>query len=127
MKVYPPKIMGCILLVTKTLVWWHELIKGLFSRPLAVLHVFEPIRKQIAPKAQNVWDEAGCFSIHTMAHIYSPRDEKIDFVRGLELKSVMEMDQHSRNLGNGSWKHNEFRLIASHNYRYRGIDTKGLH
>ena len=59
-----------------------------------------------------------------MAHIYSLGDEKIDFVRGMELKSVMEMDQHSRNLGNGSQKHNGFKLIASHNYRYRGIDTK---
>ena len=62
-----------------------------------------------------------------MARIYSPGDEKIDFVRGMELKLVMETDQHSKNLGNGSWKHNGFRLIASHNYRYRGIDTKGLH
>ena len=51
MKVHPPKITGCILLVMKTLVWWHRLIKGLFGRPLAVLHVFEPIRKQNAPKA----------------------------------------------------------------------------
>ena len=62
-----------------------------------------------------------------MAHIYSPGDEKIDFVRGMELKSVMEMDQHSGNSENDSRKHNEFRLIASHDYRYRGIDTKGLH
>ena len=62
-----------------------------------------------------------------MARIYSPRDEKIDFVRGMELKSVMEMDQHSRNSRNGSRKHNGFRLIASHNYINRGIDTKGLH
>ena len=62
-----------------------------------------------------------------MAHIYSLKDEKIDFVRGMELKSVMETDQHSRNSGNGPRKHNGFRLIASHNYRYRGIDTKSLH
>ena len=33
MKVHSPKIMGCILLVTKTLVWWNKLIKGLFSIP----------------------------------------------------------------------------------------------
>jgi len=59
MKVHPPKIMGCILLV-----WWHRLIKGLFSRPLAALHISKPIRKQIAPKSQKVWDEAGCFLIH---------------------------------------------------------------
>ena len=52
-----------------------------------------------------------------MTRIYSPRDEKIDFIDVMELKLVMEMDQHSRNLGNGSWKHNEFRLIASHNYK----------
>ena len=51
MKVRPPKITGCILLVTKMLVWWHRLFKGLFNRPLATLLVFEPIRKQIAPKA----------------------------------------------------------------------------
>ena len=62
-----------------------------------------------------------------MARIYSPGDKKIAFVRGMELKSVMEMDQHSRNLGNGSRKHNGFKLIASHIYKYRGIDTKGLH
>ena len=54
MKVHPSKITGCILLVAKTLVWWHGLIKGPFSRPLAILHVFEPIRKQIAPKTQKV-------------------------------------------------------------------------
>ena len=62
-----------------------------------------------------------------MARIYIPGDEKIDFIGVMELKSVMEMDQHSRNLRNGSRKHNGFRLIASHNYRYHGIDTKGLH
>ena len=62
-----------------------------------------------------------------MAHIYSPGDEKIDFVMGMELKSVMEINQHSGNLGNGSWKHNRFKLIASHNYICRGIDMKGLH
>ena len=62
-----------------------------------------------------------------MARIYSPGGEKIGFVGVIELKSVMEMDQHSGNLGNGSWKNNEFRLIASHNYRYRGIDINGLH
>ena len=56
MKVHPLKIMGCILLVMKTLVWWHRLVKGLFSKPLVVLHVFEPIRKQITPKTQKVWD-----------------------------------------------------------------------
>ena len=62
-----------------------------------------------------------------MARIYSLGDEKIDFVRGMELKSVMEMVQYSGNSRNGSRKHNGLRLIASHNYRYRGVDTKGLH
>ena len=62
-----------------------------------------------------------------MACIYSLGDEKIDFIKGMELKLVMETDQHSRNLGNGSWKHNRFKLIASHNYICRGIDMKGLH
>ena len=61
-----------------------------------------------------------------MAGIYSPGDEKINFIGVMELKSVMEMDQHSRNSENGSRKQNRFRLIASYNYRYRGIDTKGL-
>jgi len=61
MKVHPLKIMGCILLMTKTLAWWHRPIMGIFSRPLAVLHAFEPIEKQITPKTQKVWDEAGCF------------------------------------------------------------------
>ena len=66
MKVHPPKIMSCILLMTMTLAWWHRLVKGLFSRPLGVLHAFEPIEKQIAPKTQKVWDKAGCFfSIHS--------------------------------------------------------------
>ena len=46
MKVRLPKIMGCIILMMKTLVWWHRLIKGLFSRPFAILHAFEPMRKQ---------------------------------------------------------------------------------
>ena len=67
------------------------------------------------------------FRSTTMARIYSQGDEKIDFVGVMKLKSVMEMDQHSRNLGNDSWKHNGFRLTTSHNYRCRGIDTKGLH
>jgi len=62
-----------------------------------------------------------------MAHIYSSRDEKIDFIGVMELKSIMETDQQFRNSGNGSWKHIGFRLIASHNYRYRGIDINGLH
>jgi len=52
-----------------------------------------------------------------MARIYSLGDKKIDFVRLMELKPVMKMNQHSRNSGNGSRKHNEFRLIASHNYK----------
>ena len=34
-----------------------------------------------------------------MALIYSLGDEKIDFLRVIELKLVMEMDQHSRNSG----------------------------
>ena len=54
------------------------------------------------------------FRSTTMARINSPGDEKIDFIRGMELKSVMETDQHSGNSGNGSWRHNGFRLIASH-------------
>jgi hypothetical protein len=65
MKVHPPKIAGYILLMMKTLAWWHRLVKGFFSRLLAILHVFEPIEKQIAPMAQKVYGEAGCFSIHS--------------------------------------------------------------
>ena len=38
----------------------------------------------------------------TMAHIYSPGSEKVGFVGVMELKSVMEMDRHSRNLGDES-------------------------
>ena len=67
------------------------------------------------------------FRSTTMDRICSLGHEKIDFVGVMELELVMEMDQHSRNLGNGFWKRDGFRLIASHNYRYRGIDTKGLH
>ena len=52
-----------------------------------------------------------------MARIYSPGDEKIDFVMGMELKLVMKMDQHSRNSGDGSRRDNRFGLIASHNYK----------
>ena len=37
-----------------------------------------------------------------MAHIYSPGGEKIGFVGVIELKSVMETDQHSGNLGDRS-------------------------
>ena len=62
-----------------------------------------------------------------MAHIYCPGGEKIGFIRVMELKSVMEMDQHSGNSGNGLWKHDGFRLIASHNYKISRVDTKGLH
>ena len=62
-----------------------------------------------------------------MARIYSPGNEKIDFVGFIELNLVMETDEHSRNSGNGSWKHNGSGLIGSHNYKYRGIDTKSLH
>ena len=61
MKVQLPKIMGCILLMTKTLAWWHRLIKGLFSIPLAILCAFKTIEKQMAPKTQKVWDEADWF------------------------------------------------------------------
>ena len=45
MKVRPPKIRSCFLLMMKTLAQWHGLVKGLFSRPLAIFHVFEPIKK----------------------------------------------------------------------------------
>jgi hypothetical protein len=34
----------------RTLVWWLGLIKDLFNRPLAVLHLFEPVEEQITPK-----------------------------------------------------------------------------
>ena len=64
MKVHPLKITGCILSMKKTLAWWHRFVNGLFSRSLAILHAFEPIEKQIAPKTQMVWDEAGYFFIH---------------------------------------------------------------
>ena len=52
-----------------------------------------------------------------MAHIYSPKGEKIGLIRVMELKSDMEMDQHSRNLGDGSQRDNRFVLITSHNYK----------
>jgi len=37
-----------------------------------------------------------------MARIYSPRGEKIGFVRVMELKSDMETGRHSKNLGDRS-------------------------
>ena len=52
-----------------------------------------------------------------MTRIYSPGGEKIGFVGVMELKKDMEMDRHSRNLGDGSRRDNKFRLIASHNYK----------
>jgi len=61
MKVHLPKIMSCILLMMETLAWRRRLVKGLFSRPLAILHAFKPIEKQITPKTQELWDKAGCF------------------------------------------------------------------
>ena len=54
---------------------------------------------RITPKIQKVWGKAGSTA---MAHIYSPGGEKIGFIGVMELKSVMETDQHSRNSGNGS-------------------------
>ena len=62
-----------------------------------------------------------------MARIYSPGGEKIGFVGVMELKSDMETDQHSGNLGDGSRRDNRFGFIASYNSKYRGIDMKGLH
>ena len=48
--------------------------------------------------------------------VYIAREgEKIDFAGVMELKSDMKMDQHSRNLGDGSRRDNRFRLVASHN------------
>ena len=41
------------------------------------------------------------FRSTTVAHIYSPGGEKIGFIGVMELKSVMEMDRHSRNSGKG--------------------------
>ena len=52
-----------------------------------------------------------------MARIYSPGGEKIGFIGVIELKSVMETDQHYRNLGDGSRRNNGFGLIASPNYK----------
>ena len=52
-----------------------------------------------------------------IAHIYSPGGEKIGFIRVMELKSVMETDRHSRNLGDRSRRDNRFKLIASHSYK----------
>ena len=46
-----------------------------------------------------------------MARIYSLGDEKINFTRVMELKSVMETDQHSRNSENGSRKQNDSDLL----------------
>ena len=42
------------------------------------------------------------FRSTAMAPIYSLRGEKIGFVGVMELKLVMEIDQHSGNSGNGS-------------------------
>ena len=52
-----------------------------------------------------------------MPRIYIPGGEKIGFTGVMELKSDMEMDQHSRNSGDGSRRDNRFRLITSHNYK----------
>ena len=56
--------------------------------------------------------------------VYIARDEKIDFVRGMELKSVMETDQHSRNLGTVHESTIDSDLWLPINYRYHEIDTK---
>jgi hypothetical protein len=65
-----------------------------------------------------------------MARIYILKDAKIGFGKVMESESVMEIDQHSRDSGSGSCEvqeHNRFKFIASHNYKYHGIVTKGLH
>ena len=56
-----------------------------------------------------------------MARIYSLGDEKINFIGVMELKSVMEMDQHSKNSRNGSWSTMDSDLLLS-----IIIDTVGL-
>jgi len=57
------------------------------------------------------------FRSTAVAHIYSPGGEEIGFIGVMELKSDMEMDRHSRNLGDGSRRDNRFGLIASHNHK----------
>jgi hypothetical protein len=64
-----------------------------------------------------------------MAHIYSPKDAKIGFSEVMEFKSVMETYQHSEDSGSSSreiWKHNRFKFIAFHDYKYREVITGGL-
>jgi hypothetical protein len=65
-----------------------------------------------------------------MARIYSPKDAQIGFGKVMESKSVMEIDQHSKDSRNDSrevQKRNGFKFIAFHNYKYHRIVTKGLH
>jgi hypothetical protein len=119
-----------LLLMMRTLVWRHGLIRDLFSNPLAMLHLFEPIEEQIASKTQKLETKQIVFPSATMARIYSPEDAKIGFGKVMESESVMETDQHSEDSGSGSHevrKRNRFKFVACHNYKYREIVTKGLH
>ena len=106
------------LLVTKTPTWWCRTIEDLLSRPLAIFHTFKTMRKQNCTKDVEGLEWSRLFFNPQPWPIYIAREgEKIDFARVMELKSDMEIDRHSGNSGDGSWKNNRFRFIASHNYK----------
>jgi hypothetical protein len=84
-------------------VWWHGLIEDL-SRPLAVLHIFEPIRGQITQKHRKFGTKQIIFPSATMARIYSPKDARIGSGKVMESELVMEMDQDSEDSGSSSRK-----------------------
>ena len=62
-----------------------------------------------------------------MAHIYSPKGEKIGLIRVMELKSDMETNQHSRNSGMDHEEITDSDLLLPIIIKYHGIGTNGLH
>jgi hypothetical protein len=88
-----------------TLEWLQEVIGKFFGRPLTILHPFRAYRRidhtkevEGLRRGRLVWPST------TMACIYSSEDAKIGFSKAMDLESVMETYQHSKDSRNGSHK-----------------------
>ena len=80
MKVHPPKIIGYILLVKKMLVWWHRLIKGSSVDLLPSSMSSSLLESKSHQRHRRFGTKQVVFQSTIMARVYSPGDEKIDFV-----------------------------------------------
>jgi hypothetical protein len=92
---------------TKTLVWWHELIKDLISRLLAILHLYEKdddfgskdkrSGSHSEHKKIEMWQIG--FSSTAMACIYNPEGTTVDLPKAKQSESVMERNHRSEDRG----------------------------